>query len=165
MKWKDKVGEVSWESCFYLDKLPKDTIIFQQTRDPLKVLRAFMRERFFENRDKWLVFAEKFLDFSSMTLHDKYLYLYWELNTLIEKSKWLSYRIEDIESKIMDMCVKIGCYENDIASHEKALKLTPKNLNSRAKPDDELITWDTFPNSELKEKVQDMAVRYGYGIN
>lgn len=164
VKWKDKVGEVSWESCFYLERIPRNIMIYHQVRDPIKVIRAFMREKFFENKNKWFLFAEKHLNFSSLEKHDKYLFWYYTLNKLIERHvEFNRYKVEMIDSNLVSTILHNAGFKN-LVSIQSVINDLPKNINSHAKKEDELITWDTFPNSELKEKVMEMAVEYGYVI-
>ncbi len=131
--------------------------IFQQVRDPLKVISsaAVDLERCRKFINKYI--PEIKSQDPPLIKGAKYWY-YW--NLYAEKIAHWTYRIEDIDRVWGEFCDRIG-YDLD----KKILKKIPKNYNSRKVV--HRTTWAELKailDPELYKNVVKMARRYGYPV-
>jgi hypothetical protein len=162
-------GLVSWPMLFNsyspwgpIEKDLEYQHIFHQVRNPLHVITSWKVNLPDLNRDEWHFIRKHIPQISkndSLLVHCAKYWYYW--NKRIEKKAEWRYRIEDIEEIFPLLQEKL-----DVALYAEAINEVPRNFNSW-EPTTEKITWKKLYYAlprELFNKIQSMAVRYGYSI-
>jgi len=155
------VGEVSGLAAPYLSQLP-GTIILHQVRNPVAVLASLMGEwSMTEDRMRWMpnikfnrrCLPELSIDDEPLVFYMKY-WLLW--NEMIESFAVLRYKVEDLgfPSPILDAILQ------HIGQTAKAEAVYNPVYNHGHR--DPRVTWRAIPSSQLKERIYQKALVYGY---
>ncbi|MGH8681300.1 MAG: hypothetical protein ACREVS_16415 [Burkholderiales bacterium] len=166
----DLPGESSWLGAPFLKALPKGTIVLHQVREPVAVIRSFLRVRFFDEPSAYLRFAEARLPKLAQGDRVERCMRYWlEWNRLAERGAGLKglgyfrYRLEDFDAALLERILAMIRYRCEPERVERAIAERPRDYNSRGdKGADSDVTWGTLPRGELRDALAELASRYGY---
>ncbi len=164
-------GIVSWPMAVnwyspWIKMRPKKLVfthVFHQVRDPLAVISSWFVNLQNLNRDEWKFvrnYVPEIIKTDSLIVHCAKYYYFWNLK--VEAMAEWRFRIEDIDNLLPELERRLG-----IPFSHEILNTIPRNLN----------TWTSIPKkitwSQLKEglprdlfqKLQGMAIRYGYAVD
>jgi len=166
----DLPGESSWLGAPFLKALPKGTIVLHQVREPVAVIRSFLRIRFFDEPSPYLKFAEARVPELARGDRVERCMKYWlqwnrlaELGAHFEDLRYLRYRLEDIDAALLERLLELIGYRCEPERVARAVAERPRDYNSRGdKQADADVTWEALPRGELRESVAELAGRYGY---
>lgn len=170
--WPEEVrGESSWLATPFLDSLPADTLVLHQVRDPVAVVRSFLRTRFFEGRHAYKRFAESAApELASGTPFERCV-LYWlHWNRRAERGRSLSHleyrrhRLEEIDAPFLSsLCAALG-EPRTVHEVAAAFASVPRDTNTSGnKYADGAVRWSTLPRGTWSAELEEQARRYGYG--
>jgi hypothetical protein len=169
--WTPTSGDASWLAAPFLSKLPEGTIIFHQTRDPLKWANSWLKVS-----QRWGPAHTNFIDDNcgffrwrdgSHPTVDMKLYVVW--NEMIEeagknpKFTYVRYKVEDFDSrKIMEISDLVKQPILQLKAFESYNK-TSKSVNASSESKTYVpVTWDTLPQGVELDNFKAMALKYGY---
>jgi hypothetical protein len=162
-------NEVAWESFLFLKYISNEIKIFQQTRDPIKVINAFLREGFWINDGEHRIWIEKQPDYPKDILIgssvEKAMKWYYHINREIERNKpVMRYKIEDITGSLLQSILTVIGVEKSLDYCNEAVRNTSKTINTTKPlhPNYEDLKWSDLPHSEIKDKLMEMAKEYNY---
>jgi hypothetical protein len=163
-------GESSWLGAPFLKALPKGTIVLHQVREPVAVIRSFLRIRFFDEPSVYLRFAETHVPELAAGDRVERCMRYWlRWNELAERGaelmgpRYFRYRLEDIDAALVGRVLALVGYPCAPERVERAVAERPRDYNSRGdKEEDPDVTWETLPRGELRDRLAELASRYGY---
>ena len=129
--------------------------LVHQVRQPLNVIASISTA----SERSWR-FIAKFIPIDaddSITLKGMKYWFYW--NQLAETRAELTYRVEDIDSRLPEL-FRIGGF-NDSRRDTPLVSKLPKNVNRR---DHSSLTWQALEAEDAKmtEQIRELATRYGY---
>lgn len=171
-------GDSSFLGAPLLGKLPKDTVVLHQLRDPISVIRSHMGIRFFaEPYRASMYLAANHLDFLAFMKSScpevfrgnelTRCMQYWvSWNRLIQAaSQWddvtyFRYRIEMLDNDVLQVLLSLLDDTRHSDLHEFAVSSISRSTNTRIR--DESISWDTLPAGRVKESLEALAAEYGY---
>ena len=179
-------GDASWLAAPFLSRLPKDFMIFHQTRDPIKVILSYVAEGFFRNlsyeRPFWKHIAKRIagippsgqyrliclvrstlpLVFAEDTELKRAARFWIEWNQLVRATAlesdldYLHYQVESIDQQLLGEL--ISRIGVDAREVRDSLGAVPKDLNMRPRR-------ESFAMDELGDCRDDLiisALSYGY---
>lgn len=154
-KWKmPPYGGASWYIAPKLSKLPKDTIIFHQIRNPLKFIRSRM-----EKGRVSFYWVRKFMRKPQHSINF-YAKLWIKWNKMVEKKANLSYRIEDLSinllTKILDL-IEFSYNEEEV---KEIFKKTSKQIHTSG-PFNYSITLNDI-DIKIRPSLIDYARKFNY---
>lgn len=164
------VGESSWLAAPFLAGLPPGTLVIHQVREPVAVVRSFLRIRFFEGKSAWKRFAERHApELATGTPLERCVKYWLHWNRLCQGAAALGqveyrrHRLEDVDRELLaELCVALGA-PRETAAIEAALARVPRDTNtSGAKHQDGSIRWSNLPRGEWSADLEDLAGRLGY---
>ncbi len=157
-------GEVSSLAAPYLPHLKADVVVLHQVRNPVATLASLMGEwgaaglkgvRWYPN----VKFNRRYLQ--DISLDDPPLVFYMKYwlgwNELIEPRAQWHFRIETVD------IAPGAIWERLLQYIDVALVLPPvyeRNYNTG--PRDKRVTWRSIPESDLKKRILEKAIVYGY---
>ncbi|MCC6409289.1 MAG: hypothetical protein IT453_19175 [Planctomycetes bacterium] len=169
--WPEGVrGESSWLAAPYLATLPEGTLVLHQVREPVAVVRSFLRIRFFEGKSVWKRFAEAHVaELASGTPLERCVKYWLGWNKLCQSAAGLRHveyrrhRLEDIDADFLDeLCRALG-EPRERATIAAALARIPRDTNtSGTKHQDGSLRWSNLPRGNWGAELEDLAGRYGY---
>ncbi|MBI5433855.1 MAG: hypothetical protein HZA52_13570 [Planctomycetes bacterium] len=170
-EWSESVvGESSWLAAPYLATLAEGTLVLHQVREPVAVVRSFLRIRFFEGKSVWKRFAEAHVaELASGTPLERCVKYWLGWNQLCQAAsgmrhvEYRRHRLEDIDVDFLDeLCSTLG-EPRERATIVAALDRIPRDTNtSGAKHQDGSLRWSNLPRGEWGAELEDLAGRYGY---
>jgi hypothetical protein len=138
-------------------------IVLRQTRDPLRVIGSFLRFGLFDDYRRCGEggeFIARHFHFTGEPLPDAMRY-YVEWNLLCERAhEYRRYRVEDMNSRLLCQIgewIGVPVVEE---SADQALARVPSNCNTRG--DAPSLSWRDLPAGTTKDRLREMALRYGY---
>lgn len=172
---QDTWGDSSCMAAPVLDRLPENTVVFHQVRNPVKVVRSLMG---------WNVFRQPYNPFTTFIL--RYLpeigpdeprlrqcmkyWTYW--NSLVERAArsdrlcYHPYRLEDLsrlETGTLPAVVSLLGQARELDAYRRALEAVPTNFNTRHRhPRDPAVKWSSLPEGDVKDLMLELALKYGY---
>jgi len=163
-------GESSWLAAPFLKSLPKGTLVLHQLREPMAVIRSFLRIRFFDEPSAYLRFAEACVpDLASGDRVEKCMKYWLHWNRLAERAaeleglRYLRFRLEDVDAPLVARMLELIGYPCDPERVARAVAQRPRDYNTRGdKGPDADLTWDTLPHGDLRDALAALAARYGY---
>lgn len=171
-RWKKYDIEVSWLAAPFLKYLPANTVVWQQVRDPIKVLQCWVHHKLLTIDDHAGRFVWKVLPEcrhgSDLERAVQYLYRWNQMIELeIDRFTYSAFnRVEDIST---DRLVKL-LGKLDIPFDEERLsrivEQTSRAIGSCGSSyhnDKSYIGWDQVLKVKDGEALLQMAYRYGYG--
>lgn len=169
--WPDTyLGDSSWLAAPFLHELPEGTAVLHQVRDPLAVVRSFVRIRLFETPGAYLDFlAGHFAGIERQAPIEAAL-RYWDRwNALVEEASEISgltyrrYRLEEIDAEMIGALLDHVGRPVDAERVRAELEQQPTNYNTRGdRARDDGIDWASLPDSATLRAVRERAIRYGY---
>ncbi len=169
--WSDALrAEASWLAAPYLGSLPAGTIVLHQVREPVSVVRSFLRIRFFEGNGPFKRFAERHVPAlavgSPFERSVKY-WLFW--NQLVASAAQRSelvyrrHRLEDLDVRFVEkLCLEFGVPRSR-AEIQRALAEIPRDVNtSGSKHSDASVRWSNLPRGDWTPDLEEFAGRVGY---
>jgi len=176
--WPDDVpGEASWMGAPFVQGLPEGTVVLHQVREPLAVVRSFLRMRFFEDPSdypEYLAVARAVLPELGAGAPLERALRYWlGWNRLAERAaqtrglRYLRYRVEDLDLELVaELAAELG-HAVPPGQIERALARQPRDLNTRGDRTADPRTWEELAlqgtAAELAPQVRALAEQYGYG--
>jgi hypothetical protein len=169
--WPEEVrGESSWLAAPFLDQLPAGTLVLHQVREPIAVVRSFLRTRFFESRTGYRALAEVVEpELAHGTLIErcvKYWVLWNRLSQRAERIEGLVYRrhrLEDVDAGFLGRVLGELGLHCDSAHVDEVLKEHPRDTNtSGSKIHDGSLSLSSLPEGRWKDELIELAARYGY---
>jgi hypothetical protein len=168
-------GDSSWTAAPMLNRLPTNTLVFHQVRNPVKVVRSLMGLDFFTPRGEslskliWCHVPQIAPEEPRLAQCMKF-WTYW--NRLVEregssaKLRYHRYRLEDLsrlETGALPRIVGLLGQTYEPETYHRALEAIPTNYNTRPRRGrDPAIKWSSLPDGELKDGLLDLALKYGY---
>jgi len=163
-------GEVSGLAPPYLQMVPVEIAVLHQTRNPVAVIASLMGLGNLHPHSHWLEnirfnfrhLPEMLRTDSALDLCMKY-WLGW--NELIESRAEWQYRTEDIRWNDADPSYGVFgelLQRLDAPTEKMALALGSHFTNVNSRTRDTSISWRTIPEGDLKSRIFDKAVQYGY---
>lgn len=160
-------GESSWMAIYFLDQLMEQGVkIIHLIRDPIEVIRSFMRIKFFEGDNVYRIWSERQngypYDCLVGTRLEKIINRIIYFHDRLEKRQDFWLKIEDINTETLKPFTEfLGCsFTNDYI--EKAIKKTTFYNSVGDKKDDFLINWNTLPAGETTDRLYEIAKKYDY---
>jgi hypothetical protein len=157
------LGDSSAQAAPFAASFPG--LVLHQVRHPLKVIASFLRFGLFDDYRRCGeggAFIARHFRFTGEPLADAMRY-YVEWNLLCERADdYRRYRVEEIDSKLLR---QIGDWIGIPVTEERAdqaLARIPNNANTRG--DVVPLSWSDLPTGTIKERLSEMAVRYGYPV-
>jgi hypothetical protein len=150
-------GDSSWLAVPYLAEY--QGIVLHQVRNPLSVIASLLSIGFF-SRDinRFTDFSRRYFTPTGDELVDC-MNWYTEWNSRCEKYATIRYKIEDIQNELPKIFLALGKPVPD--AFIEAVNKLPTNINSlEARP--KTMKWESLPDGKSKQKLSDMAIRYGY---
>jgi hypothetical protein len=169
--WPSNVpGESSWLGAPYIKYLPKGALVLHQVREPVAVIRSFLRIRFFETPSPYLKFAQRCQPDLSQGEAIERCMKYWlgwnrlaELGAHIEGLRYFRYRLEDIDAVLLQQILAMIGYDCDPERVARAVDQRPRDYNTRGtKQYDGAVRWEMLPGGRLLDAMVELAARYGY---
>ncbi len=168
--WLDStetIGEVSSLAPPYLRHLPEEVVVLHQVRNPVATLASLVTEslavgekiRWFPNiKFNRRYLPETSIDDASLLFYMKY-WLLW--NEMIEPFADVRYRIEDVAGNpgLLDELLGTIDIPHSEAT-ERALETYDTTFNTRMHAS--ALTWRAIPDSQLKWRILQKAILYGY---
>ena len=170
-------GDSSWLSIPFLDRLPKEAVLFHQTRDPLKTINSCLtagkRGRFgsynkeIEPSYPWFAFHWHHSldwDWPDNTPLGMENYWYYKWHSLIDDAgerhvqrggTYFRYRIEDIGVDLLSQIYEILGQDFSPEKAQSVLDRVHKTVNKRGNPAD-------YTSEVLTDLVKELAQSYGY---
>ena len=150
-------AEVAWEGAPYTEQLDVD--VFHQLREPIVVIRSFVRTGFFEREDKFRRHVYRYLPHIQGLSPVEQAMAYWiEWNAFVVNPK-LIYHVEDFGAlEWIELLSELGFRVDP----ELAAVTLPTNINTIGPYSDNEYNWDTLPQGELLEKLRNVAREYEY---
>jgi hypothetical protein len=136
--------------------------VLHQVRNPLNVIASFLGIGFF-SRDKSLFadFARRHFATAGDELIDC-MNWYTDWNSRCEKYATMRYRIEDLHNELPRVFLALG---RDLPDNfMEIVNKLPTNLNSQ-EGWSKTMRWEMLPDGQCKQKLADMAIRYGYSLS
>lgn len=167
---EDVTCEASWLAAPYLATLPADTLVLHQVREPVAVVRSFLRIRLFEGKNVWKRFAEAHAPALAGGTPFERCVKYWlHWNRLCQTASTSSHvayrrrRLEDVDAELlMELAAELGLPRTR-AAVDAALARVPRDTNtSGAKHQDGSVRWSNLPRGDWSAELEDLAGRYGY---
>jgi hypothetical protein len=138
-------------------------LVLHQTRHPLKVIGSFLKFGLFDDYRRCGVggdFIARHFQFTGEAVVDAMRY-YVEWNLLCERAHdYQRYRVEDMNSRLLcQLGESIGVPVSQ-ESADRALAKVPNNANTRG--DVAILSWGDLPAGIPRDRLKEMAIRYGY---
>ena len=168
--WPEELpGESSWLGAPFLGCLPPETVVLHQVREPVAVVRSFLRIRFFETPSPYLDFAvEHFPELESGPPEERAL-RYWigwnqlvELATELGAGAYHRYRLEDVDAPLVEEILRALDQPLDSDRVREVVEKSPRDYNSRGAKATDTITWSDLERLPLAAEARELAARYGY---
>jgi hypothetical protein len=151
------VGDSSWCSVAHLDGYRG--VVFHQVRHPLKVVRSLTH--MVENGEYAKLRARILGGLSGDSVVDA-MRSYVVMNEAIEPRAAARWRVEDFDlDDVRRVAAAVGEPFDETAA-AAALSDTPKDVNRHH--EDGHWSWDDLPEGDLRDRVMDLADRYGYPV-
>jgi hypothetical protein len=163
-------AEASWLAAGVIDRLDESVKIVHQVRNPVRVIRSMSGVRSFIRHSDFCTFIYGKLGglkkSKVVKRDDRYLDMCMEFwvrwNKLAEDASYRTFRVEDVNLELAsELCNHVR--ETKAEDVYLALEQTPTTTNTRDR--DESVTWGSLPSGEYKDKLFDVAVRYGYSLD
>jgi len=165
----DKFGEASWFAAPFLHKLPAETVILHQVRDPLKTINSLISSGAMGSGPTpwlswdWLKRHTQFPDLNASEA-ELAMFFWCQWHKRIERAMgcgirraYFRYRVEQIEESLPFIMRLIGL-RPDPALAAAALASVSTSTNS----------WGEYENVVAREnvsaEVRELATRYGYAL-
>jgi hypothetical protein len=163
-------GESSWLGAPFLGSLPKGTVVLHQVREPVSVIRSFLRIRFFDEPSAYLRFAvARAPELASGDRVERCMRYWLAWNRLAERAadlqglQYYRFRLEDIDATLIERILAMVRFPCEPERVQRAVAAHPRDYNSRGdKETDADVTWDTLPRGALRDALGELAGRYGY---
>jgi len=168
----DLNGEASWLAAPHLASLPPGTVVFHQTRDPVQVVRSFVRIRFFEEPSEYLTYAESHIPrLARGSLLERSVRYWVEWNEMAAVAgqhhdlRYRQHRLEDLDAAlVVEMLGELGV-ESSTHEVQKAIEATPRDTNTRGtKHDDHLVQLKDVADAQLRDALIAASAAYGYSL-
>lgn len=171
VKWPASLaGDSSWLAAPFLTSLPEGTVVLHQVREPVSLIRSFLRIGFFEKPSGYLQFAEAQLPelaHGDPTERCMKYWLYWnrlaERAAELDRLRYFRIRVEDIDAALVERVLALLEFPCTRERIERALAEQARDYNTRGDRNaDAGVTWDTLPRGGLRDALEALASRYGY---
>ncbi len=169
--WPERyAGDASWLAAPVLGKLPERSFVMHQVRNPLEVIRSFLRIQFFTQPSTYRDFAEAHVPELRQGGPTIRAMRYWvEWNRMVEAAadyedlQYRRHRLEDLDLEgILGLCKFLGV-ERSPETVQRILASHRRDYNTRGdKRHDSDVTWETLPKGSLLDELVEMARDYGY---
>lgn len=166
LDWPNTIpGDASWLAAPFVAALPPGTVVLHQLRDPVAVVRSFLRIRFFEQPSVYRDFAEECCpDLRAGSAFERACRYWVEWNRMAARAAttpglvYRRYRLEDLDHELVhELCRLLRFPVSDPVVGE-ALRAIPRDVNTRgSKQGDGAIDVGSLPAD-----VRALAGEYGY---
>jgi len=158
-------GDASWLAAPFVEALPEGTVVLHQVREPVQVVRSFLRIRFFEEPSPYREFVETVCpDLSSGTPFERACTYWVQWNQLAERAATIPglayrrFRLEDVDEDLLFEIVQLIGRGVERAALAEALREHPRDVNTRgSKERDGEVSAASMP-----VEVRKLAAEYGY---
>lgn len=185
---RDIWGDSSYLAAPMLNRLPKNTLVFHQVRNPVKVVRSLMgmdfwftrkccglpgrgRARHGESATTFILrHLPQIAPEEPRLVQCVNFWVYW--NRLIErqgssdKLRYHRYLVEDLgrlETGALQEVVGLLGHTRELDAYHRGLAAIPTNYNTRPmRRGDPAIKWSSLPGGEPKDSLLELALTYGY---
>jgi hypothetical protein len=155
------IGDSSAQAAPFAASFPG--LVLHQTRHPLKVIGSFLRFGLFDDYRRCGEggeFIARHFQFTGQPLADAMRY-YVEWNLLCERvGGYQRYRLEDMDSRLLCQLGEWIGVPLGKERAEEALARVPSNCNTRGEAPS--LSWGDLPAGSSKDRLIEMADRYGY---
>jgi hypothetical protein len=159
----DIVGDSSAQAVPFLHEFTG--LVLHQVRDPLRVIGSFLGFGLFKDPVAHGIdgqFTMRHFQFTGDELGDAIRY-YVEWNERcerVEQSRYLRYQLEQIDVGLSRHICQFLREDVSESVIQEALQSVPRNFNTRF--NSQSLTWDHLPDGRDKERLRELARRYGY---
>jgi hypothetical protein len=163
-------SDLSWLAAPYLATLPEGTLVLHQVREPVAVVRSFLRIRLFEGKSTWKRFAEAHAPSVATGTPLERCVKYWlEWNKLCQSAsaapqlEYRRHRLEDVGEELLAELCRALDEPRELSAIRAALLCVPRDTNtSGSKHQDGSVTWSNLPRGAWSADLEELAGRYGY---
>lgn len=154
-------GDASWCATFEVDRYRGR--VFHQIRDPLLTMRSIAATEVDVHRrdNPWYRYRSQFVSYTGDPIIDSLLTTDRWLAKAEAVAEW-TWRLEDVGPKLLEeIGARLGL-PVDISAVAAAMMTVPRNEKQRVKKSVFRFGWDDLPDGDTKERVLEIAERYGY---